>query len=119
MSGCSKFIQYDRELQCNLNAGNKQKGHCDLSLSHASSASLFENNSRYGDGGGTDQTVQKAIFGKKIEKAVFGSYLTKLKQETRSITSRVLSKEEIDFLLLMVLAFHEFQERKVISCPLC
>ena len=32
-------------------AGKKQKGQCDLSLPHARNASLFENNSRQGDGG--------------------------------------------------------------------
>ena len=42
------------ENDSNGNAGKKQRGHCDLSLSHAISASFFENNSRCGEGGSTD-----------------------------------------------------------------
>ena len=42
-------------------AGKKQKIECDLSLSHEIRASFFENNSKHGDGGGTDQLVKNAI----------------------------------------------------------
>ena len=56
--------------------------------------------------------VQNAILGKKVDKAVWGSDLEKLKQEIRSIRSRSLSKDEIDFHLLMVLASHDLPKRK-------
>ena len=61
--------------------------------------------------------VQNVILGKNVNKAVFGSDLAKLKQETRSIRSGALSKEEI-FFMLMALAFHDVP-RKKISCPIC
>ena len=67
------------ESESNGNAGRKQNGQCDLSLSQACSASLFEQNSRHG-----------------VDKAVFKSDLVKLKQKTRSIRGRTLSKEESD-----------------------
>ena len=54
--------------------------------------------------------VENAIFGKNVDKDVFGSDLAKLKQ--RTIKSRKLSKEEIDFHLLMALAFHDFPRKK-------
>ena len=102
------------ENDSDRSARKKQKGQCDLSLSHASSASFFENNSRHGDGGSTDQLVQNGIFGINVDKAVVGSDLAKLKQETRSIRRRELSKEEIDFhfYLLMALAFHDLPRKK-------
>ena len=56
--------------------------------------------------------VQNAILGKNFDKAVFGSDLAKLKQETISIRSRMLSKEEIDFLMPMALAFHDLPREK-------
>ena len=88
------------------------KKQCGFSLSHDISASFFENNSRLGDGGGTDQLVQNAIFGKNVDKTVFGNDSTKLKQETRTVSSQTLSKEEIDFLFLMALAFHDLPRKK-------
>ena len=81
-------------------------------MSHASSASFFENNSSHGDGHGTDQKIQNANFGKNVDKAVFGSDLAKSKQETRIIRSRILSKEKIDYHLLMALAFHDLPIKK-------
>ena len=48
------------------NAGKKQKIQYDLSLSHDISVLFFENNSRHGDGGDTDQLVQNAILGKNV-----------------------------------------------------
>ena len=74
------------------NAGKKQKGQCNLSLYHASSASFFENIARHGDGGGDDRLLQHAILGKNIYEAVFGSVLAKLKKKTRSVRRRALSK---------------------------
>ena len=50
---------------------------------------------------------QNRILGKNVDKAVFGSDLMKLKQETKSISRRVWSKEDADFHLLMALAFHD------------
>ena len=85
------------ENDSNGNAGKKQKVQCDLSLSHASSASFFRNNSRHEDVSGVDRLVRNAKLCKNVHKAVFGIDLMKLKQETRSIRSRALSKEEIDF----------------------
>ena len=38
--------------------------------------------------------------------------MAKLKQETRSIRSRSLSKEEIDFHLLMALAFYDLPSKE-------
>ena len=93
-------------------AKKKQKGRCDLNFTHASSASFFENNSRHGDGCGTDQLVQNAIFGNNINKTVFGSDSLKLKQETRASRSKALSKKEIDFHLLMAHAFHGLTRKK-------
>ena len=103
---------FDMEKDNGGSAGKKQKIQCDLSLSHDISASFFENNSRHGDGGGTDQLVQNAILGKNVDKAVFGNDSAKLKQETRTVRSRILSKEEIDFHLLMALAFHDLPRKK-------
>ena len=51
-----------------------------------------------------DQLVQNVILGEYADKAIFESDFAKLKQETRPIRSRALSKEEIDFHLLMALA---------------
>ena len=87
------------------NAGKKQKGQCDISLSHASSASFFENNSRHGDGGSADRLVQNSMLGKNVDTAIFGSDLAKSKQENRSIRNRALSKKEINFHLIMACAF--------------
>ena len=64
---------FNMENDSDGNAGKKQKVQCDLSLSHDISALFFENNSRHGDGGGTDQLVKNAILGKKVNKAVFGN----------------------------------------------
>ena len=85
---------------------------CDISSSHDSSASFFENNSRHGDGSGADILVQNAIFSKNVDKAVFGSHLMKMKQETRSLSRRVLSKEETNFNLLMDLGFRDLPRKK-------
>ena len=41
------------------NEGKKQKIECDLSLSYYISASIFEINSRHGDGSGTEQFLAK------------------------------------------------------------
>ena len=103
------------ENDSNGNAGKKQKRQCDLSLSHASSPSFIGNNARHGDGGGTDWLVRSAMLGKNIEKTGFWSDLVILKKETRSIRSRSLSKEEIDFHLLMALSFHHLPRMKVMS----
>ena len=94
------------------NAGKKQKEHHDISLLHTSSAWFFENSSRHGDGDSAVRLVQNAILGKNVDKAVFGSDLMKLKQETRSISSRVFSKEKTDFHLLMALLFYDLPRRK-------
>ena len=56
--------------------------------------------------------VQNAILGINVAKAIFESDLMKLTQETRSIRSRTLSKEDIDFHLLMALAFHDLPRKK-------
>ena len=42
-----------------------------------------------------------------LTKLFFGNDLAKLKEETRTVRSRMLSKEKIAFHLLMVLAFHD------------
>ena len=65
------------------NAGKKQKGQCDNSLSHASSLSSFENDSRHEHGGDADRLVQNAILKKNIHRAIFWHGLMKIKQETR------------------------------------
>ena len=100
------------ENESDANAGKKHKGQCDLSLSHASSASFFKNNSRDGDGDGADWLVQSAILGKSVDKATFGSDLMKLEQDTKSIRRIALSKEETDFNLLMALEFHDHPKKK-------
>ena len=51
-----------------------------------------------------------AMLGMNVYKAVFGTDLVKLKQETKSIRSRALSKD-LHFMIL--------EERKVISWPVC
>ena len=56
--------------------------------------------------------VQNAILGKNFDKAVFGNDSAKLKQETRTVRNRMLSKEEIDFYLLMALVFHDLPRKK-------
>ena len=81
-------------------------------MSHDVNALFFENNSQHEDGDGTDQLVQNAILGKNVDRAVFGSDLAKLKQETRTVRRRILSKEEIDFHLLMALVFHDLSRKK-------
>ena len=94
------------------NAGKERKIQCDLSLSHDNSASFFENKSGHGDGGSTDQLVQNALLGKTVNKAIFGNDSVKFKHETRTVRSRMLSKEEIDFHLLTALAFHNLPRKK-------
>ena len=86
----------------------KQRKQCDLSLSYEISASFFKNNSRHGDGGSIDPLVQNGILGKNVGTAVFGNDSAK----TRTVRSRMLSKEEIDFNLLMTLAFHDLSRKK-------
>ena len=103
------------ENDSDKNAGKKQKGQCDLSLSHASSASFFENNSRHGNKGSAHRLAQNAIFGRNVHKALFGSDLVKLKQETGSIKHRALCKEVIDYHLLMALACHDLPRKKKLS----
>ena len=58
---------------------------------HSNSASFFGNNSRHGDGGGTDQLLQNAMFGKHGDKDVFGSDFMKLKDGSSILWS---SKKE-------------------------
>ena len=99
------------ENDINGNAG-KMKKNIAILVIHASSASLFENNSRRGEGGGADQLVQNAILGKNNNKAAFGNCSMQLKQETRTVRSRTLSKEETDFHLLMALLFHDLTRKK-------
>ena len=53
-----------------------------------------------------------AILNKNVNKAVFGSDSAKLKQQIRSVRIRSLSKEEINFYLLMTLAFHDLPRKK-------
>ena len=65
------------ENDSNWNAGKKPKKQCNLSSSHTSKVSFLENNSRHGDGGGTDQLVQNVILGKNVDKAAFGDDLVK------------------------------------------
>ena len=89
------------------NAGKKRKGQCDLSLSHASSASFSENNSRHGDWGGAVWLIQNAIICKNVDKADFGSDLMKWTQVTRSIR-----REDIDFRQIMDLAFHDLPKKE-------
>ena len=93
------------------NEGKKQKGQCDLSLSHTSSASFIENNSRHGDWGGADRLDQNAILDKNVDKAVFGSDLMTMNQETRSIRSRTLSKEEIDIHMIIAIEFYDLLKK--------
>ena len=100
------------ENESHGNAGKKQKGQCDISLSHACCRSFFQNNSRHGDGGGADRLIQNAIVGKNVEKAVFSRDQMKMKHKTRSIRSRALSKEEVHFHLFMALAFHDLPRKK-------
>ena len=100
------------ENESDMKTGKKQKGQCDFSLSSASSALFFVNNSRHGDGGGADKIAQNTILGKNVDNAVSGSDLAKLKQETRSIRSRALSYEKIDFYVLLALAFHVVPRKK-------
>ena len=85
---------------------------CDLSLSHNINASFFENHSKHGDGGGTDQLVQNASLGKNANKAAFRNDSAKLKQDMRLVMNRILCKEEIHFHPLMVLAFHDLPRKK-------
>ena len=59
------------------------------------------------DRGSTDQLVQNDILGKNFDKAAFGNDSAKLKQEIRTVISRTLSKEKIDFHPLMALAFYD------------
>ena len=64
--------------------------------------------------------VQNAIFGKNVDKAVFGSDFTKLKQDTRTVRSRMFSKEKFYFYLPMALSFHILPRKKSdqLSCLL-
>ena len=55
---------------------------------------------------------KNAILGKNVDKAAFGNNLIKLKEETRIVKRRTLSKEEIDFHLLMALASHDHPRKK-------
>ena len=82
------------ESDSHWNAGKKQKREYDLSLSYASSASFSENNSKHGDGSSDNRLVHNAILGKNVDRAVFGSDLMKIKQETRSIRGRLFSKTD-------------------------
>ena len=86
---------------------NKQKRQCYVSQWHTTTASFFENNLRYGDCKGAN-----AIIGKNIDRAIFGHDLMKMQQETRSNRNRALSKEGVDFHLLMALAFHDLLNQK-------
>ena len=60
--------------------------------------------------------VQIAILGKNVDKAVFGSDLMKMIQETRSMRSRALHKEKTDFHLLLALALQCHEEAKWQEC---
>ena len=55
--------------------------------------------------------IRNAILGINVAKAIFESDLMKMKQETRSIRNRTLSKEDIDFHLLISLAFHDLPRK--------
>ena len=68
---------------------------------------------RITDGGGANRLFQNAILNKYVDRAIFWHVLMKMKQEARSMISRSLSKEEIDFHLLIALALHDLP--KVIS----
>ena len=72
----------------------------------------FDDISRHRDGGGTDRMVQDAFLGKIFDRDVFGGDLIKMKQATKSIRSKALSKEEDDFHLLIALSFHDLSRKK-------
>ena len=55
--------------------------------------------------------IQNAKIGKNI-RVIIRHDLMKMKEETRSIRRKALSKEEIDFHLLMALAFYDFLRQK-------
>ena len=56
--------------------------------------------------------VQSAILVKNVDKALFENDSAKVEQETRFVRSQMLSKEEIDFHLLMAPAFHDLPTKK-------
>ena len=60
--------------------------------------------------------VQNASLGINVDKAVFRNNLAKLKQGTRTVRSRTLSMEEIDFYLLMLLALSSLLVTVVKRC---
>ena len=61
------------ETNTDWNAGKKEKGQGDHSLSHARTVSCFENNLRHLDRGRTDGLVQNVSLDKNVDKAVFES----------------------------------------------
>ena len=101
-----------KENDSDRNAGKKWEKQCDLSLSYAIKASFFENNSWHGDGVAQITWFKNAILGRNLDKAVFGNDSEKLKHETRNVKSRTLSKGEIDFQLLMAVAFYDVPLKK-------
>ena len=78
-------------------AGKKQMGEAFLSLWHASSAYIFDNNLMHEDGEGVDPLIQITILDKNVDWAIFGNDLIKIKKENRFFRSRTLLKEEIYF----------------------
>ena len=67
---------------------------------------------RHEDGGSADRLFQNAVLSKNVDRVVLGSVLMKMRQETRSNRCRTLSKEVVDFHLLMALTFDDLPRMK-------
>ena len=95
------------------NAGNTQKRHCDLILSHTSHASFFKKKFKTWTRGQFWLIDSKFHFLAKMLTKLFFNCFAKLMQETKSIRSRALFKGDIDFIYYWLLCFMIFQGKKV------
>ena len=68
---------------------------------------------RHGGCGGAAILVKNTELGKNVDKAVTVDDMVKIRQKNRSIKSTALLTEEVEFHLLMALAFHDLQRKKL------